>query len=257
MRALTLLLFCTLSYAGPTIRGQRSLTSAIQTAVGDAERVTFVIDATPYTRAEIVAIGIAFQEIERTGRFRIAVLGDKPSAPEDTAGKLTPQLPPLLAKSRRPISTFRALHKTLANHTEPGTIVYLADWHFEDDDRPEGLLSRLKARKQTFCVVGSEAAFGRGWTDGFSWTGEEEFADRIGKDPWRTQKAPWHGGETAYNHLPHRFGGVGWQTEFPQNPAYSAFPCRARSVPTRSLACVRRPAAAMCSGPGTAPVVRV
>jgi len=216
MRALLpLLLACSLSYAGPTVRGQRSLSRAVRAAIGDAERVLFVLDATPYTKAEIVEIGIALQKIERTGRFRIAVLGESPSAPQSEAGALTPQLPKLLDEPRRAVSTVRALHKTIANHTKPGTIVYLADWHFEDDQRPEGLLDRLKARKQVFSVVGSEAAFGRGWNDGFAWTGKEEFADRIGKNPWKVQKAPWHGGDTAYNHVPYRFGGPGWQTEFP------------------------------------------
>jgi len=218
MRSLVLLLLCALSYAGPTVRGHTSLTRALRAAIGDASNVTFVLDATPYLRAEVVEIGIAMQEIERAGRYRLALLGQKPTAPETAAGALTPKLEKLLATSRRPISTFRALHKTLGNHTEPGVIVYLADWHFEDDDRPEGLLKRLRARKQRFSVIGSEAAFGRGWNDGFSWTGEEEFADRIGKNPWRAQggKVPWHGGETAYNHVPHRFGGIGWQTEFPR-----------------------------------------
>ena len=216
MRALLLLLLsCSLSHAGPTIRGQRSLEPALETAMADAERVLFIVDATPYTKAELEEIGIALQEIERTGSFRIAVLGDAPSTAKRSAGALTPLLPRLLDEPRRHGNTFRALHKTLANYTEPGAVVYLADWHFEDDQRPEGLLAKLRARRQTFSVVGSEAAFGRGWNDGFSWTGQPEFEDRIGKNPWRAGKAPWHGGETAYNHLPHRFGGTGWQTEFP------------------------------------------
>ncbi len=115
-----------------------------------------------------------------------------------------------------PSAPFRALHKTLANHTEAGAIVYLADWHFEDDQRPEGLLDRLKARKQTFSVVGSEAAFGRGWNDGFAWTGRGGVRRSHWQEPVEgAGRAPWHGGDTAYNHVPHRFGGPGWQTEFP------------------------------------------
>lgn len=221
MRALILLLLCSISFAGPTLRGQRDLTRALGAALGDADEALFILDATPYVRAQTEKIGIALQSVERQGRFRIALLGAKPSASQPVPGALTPELPRLLAVTERPLSTFAALKKTLAGYREKGTVVYFADWHFEDDAKPQAVLAQLKGRGQRFSVIGSEAAFGRGWLDGYSWTGEEEHIDRIGKNPWRPQKGkiqkgkiPWHGGETAYNHLPHRWSGVGWETEF-------------------------------------------
>ena len=216
MRYLACFLLCSISFAGPTLRGQRDLTRALKAALGDATEALFILDATPYTRGQITEIGIAMQSMQRQGRFRIALLGAKPSASHLAPGALTPELPRLLAETKRPLSTFAALKKTLAGYREKGTIVYFADWHFEDDQKPEGVLAQLKGRGQRFCVIGSEAAFGRGWLDGYSRFGEEEHIDRVGKNPWKAEKGkiPWHGGETAYNHLPHRFSGAGWETEF-------------------------------------------
>ncbi|MHC4956392.1 MAG: hypothetical protein ACYTGZ_21330, partial [Planctomycetota bacterium] len=178
-------LFGTAASAGPEVRGQRSLSKAIASAVGDDRGAIVIVDATPYIRARIVEIGIALQDLDRAGRFRIAALGEAPSRIEAAPGALTPHLKGLLAKTRRPTSTIRALRKTLAQVREPGAVVYLADWHFEDDAALEPFLSQLKARKQRLSVIGSEAAFGRGWLDGFTWFGEEEDIDRIGKNPWR------------------------------------------------------------------------
>ncbi len=216
-----LLLLCSISFAGPTLRRQRDLSRALSAALGDADEALFILDATPYVRAQTAEIGIALQSIEREGRFRIALLGEKPSVSQPTPGALTPELPRLLAETNRPLSTFASLRKTLAGYREKGTVIYFADWHFEDDAKSQAVLAQLKGRGQRFCVIGSEAAFGRGWLDGYSWTGEEENIDRVGKNPWRPQKGkiqkgkiPWHGGETAYNHLPHRWSGVGWETEF-------------------------------------------
>ena len=168
------LLLCSISFAGPTLRGQRDLTRALRAALGNADEARFILDATPYVRAQTEQIGIALQSIKREGRFRIAVLGAKPSASQPAPGALTPELPRLLAETNRPLSTFAALRKTLAGYREKGTVIYFADWHFEDDAKPQAVLAQLKARGQRFCVIGSEAAFGRGWLDGYSWTGEEE-----------------------------------------------------------------------------------
>jgi hypothetical protein len=212
-----------LSLAGPTIRGQRDLTQAFRAALGDATNVAVVVDATPYVRAQIVEIGIALQELGRPGRWRLAVLGGRIGPATQASGALTPQLRLALAETRRHKNTSAALRKTLGPIRDAEAVVFLADWHFEDDDRPESLVKLLKGRKLRFSVIGSEAAFTRGWLDGYTWFGEEDQIDRIGKNPWRAEKGkiPWHGGETAYPHLPHRFGGMGWETEFARPPSVS------------------------------------
>jgi len=221
MRALLLVpVLATLSLAGPTVRGQRDLAQAFRAAVGDATDVVVILDATPYVRAAVLDIGIALQELERKGAWRLAVLGGKPGAAVDSSGALTPQLPEALAETIRHKNTSDALRKTLGALRAAPSIVYLADWHFEDDDRPESLVKLLRSRGQRFSVIGSEAAFTRGWLDGYTWFGDEDQIDRIGKNPWRAEKGkiPWHGGETAYPHLPHRFSGMGWKTTFPRPP---------------------------------------
>jgi len=214
------LLLASLSLAGPTVRGQRDLAQALRAALGDATEVLVVVDATPYVRGQTESIGIALQELGRAGRFRLAALGERPGPAAESSGALTPQLANALGETRRHASTFDALRRTLGS-VRGGAVVYLADWHFEDDEHAEAFLKQLRGRGVRFSVVGSEAAFTRGWLDGFTWTGEADQPDRIGKNPWRTGKknAPWHGGDTAYPHLPHRFSGMGWETEFARPPS--------------------------------------
>ena len=44
--------------------------------------------------------------------------------------------------------------------------MYLCDWRFEDDFQVDALAADLAERKIVLSVVGTEAAFGRAWTDG-------------------------------------------------------------------------------------------
>jgi len=226
-----LLLLAAPAPAAPVVRGQHKLDRALRAALSrlhereHAAPVLVVVDATPYTRAAAIAIGEALHALSQgrpvpASEWRLARLGERAGDAEPAAAALSAGLQRLLAEPQREVSTLAALRRTLRTFSaRDGLVVYLADWHFEDDEGLEKLVRRLKRRGQTLSVVGSEAAFGRGWNDGFDAFGREAHRDRIGRDPFRgTRARPWHGGETAYPHVPWRFGGAGWETAFPRAP---------------------------------------
>jgi hypothetical protein len=99
----------------------------------------------------------------------------------------------------------------LRTHPGGGAVVYLADWRFEDHEALEGLVGACKRARVRFSVVGSEAAFGRPWNDGF----DPDLPDLIGHDAFETRKrgVPFHTGDTAYPHAPWTWG-LRWTTAF-------------------------------------------
>ena len=150
----------------------------------------------------------------------MARLGEKPMPSVGRPGALAPVLSALLAEDTSVIATIPALAKTIQALPErSATIVYLADWHFEDDVKLEPFLKSLKKHGHVFNVIGSEACFGLAWTDGFFPPdrgtyrrdgSRKNYADAIGRSPFGREDtaAPWHGGDTAWPHLPMRFRGT-------------------------------------------------
>lgn len=225
MRIIAVLLLAAAVHASPVVRRQRTLPGALRAALTPLRGrsrpapVLLVVDATPYTKAAAEVIGNALHDLNADfprGSWRIARLGARPGDPQPAPAALSVALPGILDKPNEDISTLRALRATLRGFRESGgVVVYLADWRFEDDEGLERVVAALRRQRQTLSVVGSEAAFLRGWNDGFSPFGLEEYDDRIGRNAFRTKKRiPWHGGETAYVHVPQRFGGAGWDTLF-------------------------------------------
>ncbi|MHC4161011.1 MAG: hypothetical protein ACYTDU_05085 [Planctomycetota bacterium] len=192
--------------------------------------VAIIVDVTPYTAAWERALSEALMRLEanaqRVTAWRMAPLGGRWCKPSRSALGLIPRLSWALARETPSENTMLDLQRTLAGfQARGGVVVYLADWHFEDDHRLEQLVASLRRRRQVFSVVGSEAAFTRAWNDGFfpgaggerATNGDPARYDpRIGRNPFgsREEHAPWHGGETAYPHYPSYFHGVGWQCEF-------------------------------------------
>jgi hypothetical protein len=203
------------------VRGKRKLHDALLAGLRPllATRsgpvpVAVVVDVTPYTADDQERIHLALQRLLTTlpgiRDLTLARLGDPPIRRGD-----------LFAEPSNVTSTVLALRRSLRGFKEPkGCVLFLADWHFEDDEDLERFIKDLKRRQQGFSVVGSEACFGRGWNDGFfppHRSGVRPYDERIGRDPFgpRSPGAPWHGGETALPHLPSYFNSVGWQTLFP------------------------------------------
>lgn len=197
---------------------------------GERREVAIIVDVTPYTAAWKHAFGEALIRLEarapRVTAWRVAPLGGRFLRPTPSALGLIPRLSRVLAHETPSENTMLDLQRTLTGFVAGGgVVVYLADWHFEDDDRLERLVSSLRRRRQVFSVVGSEAAFTRAWNDGFhpgdagqrATDGDPARYDpRIGRNPFGSNEphAPWHGGETAYPHYPSYLHGVGWQCEF-------------------------------------------
>ncbi len=214
--------------AGPVVRGQLKLDRALRAALSPLHQrkhpvpVLFVVDATPYTKAAAIVLAEALHALtDKPGRlqasqWRLARLGKAAGPGRPAAAALSADLQRVLAKTQREVSTLSALRRTLRSFgARGGVIVYIADWHFEDDDGLEAMIAGLKGRGQTLSVLGSEAAFEHGWNTGIDAFGREQQQEQIGRDPFRgTRARPWHGGETAYPHVPWLFGGTGWKTEF-------------------------------------------
>ncbi|MHC5010803.1 MAG: hypothetical protein ACYTG6_07615 [Planctomycetota bacterium] len=223
------------------VRRVQSLDAAILAAFGDrdgaAEQMgALVIDVTPYTRQQTDAIGEALRALDGhpdiPRPWRIAALGrpflDRLWSP----GELALQLPAVLSEDTDARDTIGALRKTLKSlDVRGGTVIYLADWRFEDEHDLEPFIRDLAAKRLAFGVVGSEAAFGRGWNDGVldlrdqlrdgrlvlqDPAKQERYDETIGRRPFGPfdRNAPWHGGETAWPHLPYRWSGDYWETTF-------------------------------------------
>jgi hypothetical protein len=215
-------------------RGRTDLADALRLAArrawqGDTPReVVIVVDVTPYTGRWDDVLTDALFDVEVNGGaaagWRIARLGERPSKPVESASLLATQLHEVLAHETNEVSTLDALARTLRGFpARGGVVVYLADWRFEDDHDLEGVLGTLRTNGQTLSVVGSEAAHGRGWNDGFDTFGPfrkgpdaSPYLEGIGRNPFGGGSAdePWHGGDTAYPHTPWRFEDPDWRTEF-------------------------------------------
>ncbi len=198
--------------------------------------VIIVIDVTPNLRRQRTSVAEALETLgERVtnldGRWRIAALGGRPTKTVRHPSGLVLHADRLLAEETPAPSTLRALRRTLAAAPDRNEIVvYLADWRFEDEEDLEGFIGSLRRRGRTLNVIGSEACYNRAWNDGlprFAF-GDEDGEEGIGRAPFGPQdpEAPWHGGDTAYPHVPYSFGGFPWQTEFPllSVARYASFP---------------------------------
>jgi hypothetical protein len=214
------------------VRGRTRLVDALRLAARDAwngetpRHVAVVVDVTPYTQRWGDVLTEALFDVEVSGGtaagWRIAPLGGRFGAVAPDASQLAPQLNGVLAEMSDVTSTLDALTRTLRGFGERGgVVVYLADWHFEDDHALEGVLKTLRGAGQTLSVIGSEAASGRGWNDGFAGfggalSGDGPYVPGIGRNPFGggASGEPWHGGDTAYPHVPWRFSKPDWRTEF-------------------------------------------
>jgi hypothetical protein len=193
--------------------------------------VLVVLDVTPYTarRAREIAEALAALGERRpaTRAWRFARLGESPSRVFEGPGDLGPVLLASVAQDTDVRATLPALHRTVKALRDRGAaIVYLADWRLEDDVGCEAFLDLLRRGGHRFGVVGGEAGFGRAWTDGFyppdrgardSRGRTKLYAEGIGRSPFGPEdpREPWHGGDTAWPHLPFHVGGTPWSTRFP------------------------------------------
>jgi len=226
------------------VRGPRTLADAVNAALGPvlarrrtAVPVTVVVDVTPYTRDQRHDLADALEDTDRRfgssiASWRIARLGAEASPPVGRAAALRPFLPTVFRKPSGTPTTLPALRATLSRARETrGVVLYLADWHAEDDEGLEALLTDLRGQGRTLTVVGSEACFTRAWNDGFyppdrgepdGRGGSVMYDAQVGRNPFlRGERGvPWHGGDTAFPHWPLRLVLNVWATEFPaQLPA--------------------------------------
>lgn len=220
------------------IRGKRTLEQALAAVVNSRtlaskthETVLFIVDVTPYTgaaRGRLAKALASLDEVSREGMgWRIARLGEAPTPAVTLPSRLGALLDAVFSRETSVTATIPALERTITALPEEGaSVVYLADWHFEDDIRLERFIRHLRKAGHVFHVIGSEAAFTRGWNDGLFPPNRGEklpngfrrlYADGIGRSPFGqgAEEAPWHGGDTAWPHLPLYFGGGDFVTQFP------------------------------------------
>ncbi|MHC4941038.1 MAG: hypothetical protein ACYTHK_19040 [Planctomycetota bacterium] len=243
------------------VRRSPSLEHAIRVAAAPSRRhglapgeVAIIVDVTPYTAKSEQSLVRAILKLPGRSApiraWRIAPLGGSLRHAYRSPSDAARELPRILSKPTPSRNTMRDLASTVASFgSRGGRIVYLADWHFEDDDGVERFVRLLRRRGHVFSVVGSEAAFSRGWNDGFFpsrrqqalQSGDRRYDVRIGRDPFgpRDRDAPWHGGDTAFPHLPSYFGGAPWHGEFatrrePDGPVLEDLRERLRETRKRS-----------------------
>jgi hypothetical protein len=227
------------------VRGRTKLVDALEVAIGvvpKAERgptisstrglaVLLVLDVTPYTAARGRDLGEALAALDERypgpGRWSFARLGEKPTKAFALPSALGPILRASLSRDTSVVATIPAVAAPLkADSSEGARIVYLADWHFEDDVGLEKLVQTLQRDGAKLSVVGSEAGFGRAWIDGFyppdrgktlSRGVRKLYAEGVGRSPFGPEdaEAPWHGGDTAWPHYPFHTGCTPWSTKFP------------------------------------------
>jgi hypothetical protein len=215
-------------------RGARTLTDALVIATADAWQdpanrrpVAIVVDVTPNTRKAAARLHRSLDELgdrvrDLSGRWRLGPLGGRLSDAVRHPSMLTMHVDRALAVETRHRSTIRALRTTLSRRSDRGAVVvYLADWHFEDDEGLEPFVQSLVRARQSLRVIGSEAAYNRPWNDPFYPEVRvhrgQRFELGVGRCPFLTldPESPWHGGDTAYPHLPWRFGSMQWRMSFP------------------------------------------
>jgi len=228
------------------VRGKRTFAAALQAAVAPAREtsragleVAVILDITPYTVAAETAIMEGLRGLDRDvaggAAWRLAALGRRFGDATFSPGALSFEVPEALRERSPSENTLVDLELTIstlpANHA---VVVYVADWHFEDDHHLERLAATLRRRSLVLSVVGSEAAFSRAWNDGFFPQGggeidvrggSDRYDPRIGRNPFgaNRRQSPWHGGDTAYPHLPAYFAGAAWMTEFAAEPPMDDF----------------------------------
>ncbi len=203
------------------------LDHALAIAIGaqpSAKTVEFLVDVTPYTYRAAPQIAAALRVLDSTKQqvrsWRIARIGRPLGAAVRRPSDLVAQLGRVFGKETQTVNTFEALSKTLRGiSSTKGAIVYLADWHVEDDFRLERMIKRLRAKGRAFTTIGTEGCFGRAWNDGFfppHRRSRNLYDHGVGRNPFdnNDKKAPWHGGDTAWPHLPFYWHGAHWSTRF-------------------------------------------
>lgn len=217
-------------------RGPEQLVDALDIALhaawpdrGQPRPVAMIVDVSPNTAKARAKIEQALRALDARGRkaasWSIARLGNKFAAPVSSAAELCARLDGVLSEETQVTSTYAELTRSIKSLKPKGAVVvYLADWRFEDECGLEKLLKDLRRRGATLSVVGSEAAFERGWNDGVKEAGEDinnirgwsDYLPGVGRSPFgkHSHKAPWHGGETAYPHFVYRFSWLHWDTTF-------------------------------------------
>jgi len=223
------------------VRGKKTLELAIRAAMptaapgSPAPLVAVVIDVTPNVvkRGEVLRSTLARLRDDAgfAREIRVTSIGKSLGAAVKSSDDLDKNVRAVLKKETPVVNTMLELRKSLAALREPAVAVYLCDWRFEDDYQVDALAAELADRKVVLSVVGTEAAFGRAWTDGSVGVGDRfsgrtpitgDYFPGIGRSPFGkpAADAPWHGGDSAYPALPYRFSEFLWMTEF-QKPSRS------------------------------------
>ncbi len=221
------------------VRGKKTLELAIRAAMPTAVAgapppvVAFVVDVTPNVvkRGEVLRSTLARlrEDAGFAREIRVTSIGKSLGAAPKTPEDLQKSVATVLKKETPVVNTMLELRKSLAALREPAVAVYLCDWRFEDDFQVDALAQDLLDRQVVLSVVGTEAAFGRAWTDGTVGVGDRmsgrtpitgEYFPGIGRSPFGrpAADAPWHGGDSAYPALPYRYNEFLWTTEF-QKPS--------------------------------------
>lgn len=221
------------------VRGKKTLELAIRAAMPTAAAgapppvVAFVVDVTPNVvkRGEVLRSTLARlrEDAGFAREIRVTSIGKSLGAAPKTPEDLQKSVATVLKKETPVVNTMLELRKSLAALREPAVAVYLCDWRFEDDFQVDALAQDLLDRQVVLSVVGTEAAFGRAWTDGSVGVGDRmsgrtpitgEYFPGIGRSPFGrpAADAPWHGGDSAYPALPYRYNEFLWTTEF-QKPS--------------------------------------
>ncbi len=222
------------------VRRSKSLEAAISAAFGSRDGrsegiAALVIDVTPHTREHAADIAAALRKLaadpELPTTWTVAPLG-RPFSDRADATTIAQRIHQVVAAETPAHDTIGALRATVKSFKgRGGTVIYLADWRFEDEHDLEKLLRLLESKQLGFGVVGSEAGFGRAWNDGVldmrdrmqngvlsikDASKQKRYDETIGRRPFGPfdRKTPWHGGETAYPHVPYRFADRLWKTTF-------------------------------------------
>ncbi len=227
-------------------RRSKSLHDAILVACGHAvgehkRQGALIVDVTPHVRKHAHLIQEALRALSDDDRgpkrWRVARLGGSFS-PAVPPRSLAPLIPPLFHAKTTERNTFELLANTIKSlKRRDVSVVFIADWQFEDEYRLERFIKLMSDRRHRFGVVGSEAGFGRAWNDGVldvrerlhnfdalkgnlgkgaDMKAKSRYDATIGRAPFGpvTREAPWHGGDTAYPHIPYRYSAQLWKTEF-------------------------------------------
>jgi hypothetical protein len=220
------------------VRGKKDLGDALDAALHPLlekrpdRPVLFVVDVSPNVKEKLASFAGALRSLDarypHVGSWRLASLGATSAAEGTKASDLAPALPERLQAETPVVSTLDALARTIKKAGERASaVVYVNDWRFEDEADLEGFLRGLQRGGDALSVVGTEAAFERGWNDGFvpieeqaldnpKGFSEQQYQKGVGRSPFGRpdHDAPWHGGDTAYPHMPYRWQTYLWQFEF-------------------------------------------